>query len=94
VPPRRIFKDQRDRSHRGQVRAVRRIFNKSPGLLGLHVVWHCHDETAHLLPAGLYDFCELNPEASTELHDRMQNSHFHQASKNGLRVLPENPKTR
>jgi hypothetical protein len=38
-------------------------------------------------------FCELHPEASTELHSTMQNSHFHQASENGLTVLPENPKT-
>jgi hypothetical protein len=35
-------------------------------------------------------FCQLHPEASTELHGTMQNSHFHHTSENGLTVLPEN----
>jgi hypothetical protein len=63
------------------------------GLLGLYGVWHCHDEAVPLLPAGLDVFCELHPEASTELHSTMQISHFRHASENWLPVLPENPKT-
>jgi hypothetical protein len=55
-------------------------FELSPGLLGLHGVWH-HDKAATLLPVGLDIFCELHPKASTELHSMMQNSHFHKASK-------------
>jgi hypothetical protein len=63
-------------------------------LLGLYGVWHCHDEAVILLPVGLDAFNELHPEASTELHNTMQNSHFHHASEYWLTVLPENPKTR
>jgi hypothetical protein len=85
----------------GQVRAVRRTFKKlptvvlefSPGLLGLYGVWHCHDEAAPLLPVGLDALCELNPEASAELHSIIQNSHFQHTIENGLTVLSENPKT-
>jgi hypothetical protein len=61
-------------------------------LLGLYVVWNCHDEAVQLLLLGLEVFCELHPEASTELHNTMQNSHLHHASEKGLTVLPENPK--
>ena len=35
----------------------------------------------------------MHPETSIVLHSTMQNSHFHCASENGLRVLPDNPKT-
>jgi hypothetical protein len=70
---------------RGQLRAVRPF---CPGLLWLYGVWHCHDEAVPLLLVGLDAFCELHPEASTELHSTMQNSHFHHASENGLTVLP------
>jgi hypothetical protein len=59
----------------------------------MYGVWHCHDEAILLLPGGLDVFCELQPEASTEIHSAMQNSHFHHASENGLTVFPENPKT-
>jgi hypothetical protein len=59
----------------------------------MYGVLHCHDKAVTLLPVGLDVFCELHPEASTELHDTMQNSHFYHASENGLIVLPENPKT-
>jgi hypothetical protein len=70
------------------------VLELCPGLLGLYGVWHCHDEAVPLLPVGLDVFCELRPEASTELYTMMQNLHFHRASENGLTVLPENPKTR
>jgi hypothetical protein len=70
------------------------VLEFSPGLLGLYGVWHCHDEAVPLLQVGLDVFCELHPKASTELHSTRQNSHFHHTSKDGLRVLPENPKTR
>jgi hypothetical protein len=63
-----------------------------PGLLGVYGVWHCQDEAVLLLPAGLDIFCELYPEASTELHSTMQNSHFHHASENEITILPKNPK--
>jgi hypothetical protein len=66
----------------------------SPGLLGLYGVWHCHDEAVPCFPVSLDVFCELHPETSTELHNMMQNSHFHRASENGLTVLPENSETR
>jgi hypothetical protein len=69
------------------------VLEFSPGLLGLYGVWHCHDEAVPYLPVGVDFFYELHPEASTELHSMMQNSHFHHASENGLNVLPENPKT-
>jgi hypothetical protein len=59
----------------------------------LYRVWHCHDEAVPLLPVGLDIFCELLLEASTEFHCTTQNSHFHNASENGLTVLPENTKT-
>jgi hypothetical protein len=62
-------------------------------LLGLYGVWHCHEKAVPLLPVGLDVFCELHPEASTELHGMMQNSHFHHASENGLTAHPENLKT-
>jgi hypothetical protein len=52
-----------------------------------------YDEAVTLLPVGLDVLCELHPEASTELHSIMQNSHFHHASENRLTVLSENPKT-
>jgi hypothetical protein len=42
------------------------------------------------LPVGLGVFCELHPEASTELHNTMQHSHFHHSSENGRTVLPDN----
>jgi hypothetical protein len=45
------------------------------------------------LPVGLDVFCELNPEASAELHSIIQNSHFQHTIENGLTVLSENPKT-
>jgi hypothetical protein len=45
------------------------------------------------LPFGLEVFCELHPEASTELHSTMQNSHFYNTSENGLTVLPETKNT-
>jgi hypothetical protein len=61
-------------------------------LLGLYGVWHSHDQAVPLLPVGLDIFCQLHPEASTELHSAMQNSHFHHTSENGLTVLPEDPK--
>jgi hypothetical protein len=47
------------------------VLEFSPGLLGLYEVWHCHDEAVLLLPVGLEVFCELYPEASTELHSTM-----------------------
>jgi hypothetical protein len=61
-------------------------------LLGLYGVSHCHDEAVLFLSVGLDVFCELHPEASTELHSMIQNSHCHHTSENGLTVLPENPK--
>jgi hypothetical protein len=87
---------------RGQVRTLKAdvqgvstaVTEFSPVLLGLHVVWHCHDEAVPLLPVDLDVFCELHPEAPTKLHSRMQKSRFHHASENGLTVLPEDPKTR
>jgi hypothetical protein len=63
-------------------------------LLGLYGVWHCHDEAVLLLSVVLKIFCGLHPEISTEPHSTVQNSYFHNASENGLTVLPENPKTR
>jgi hypothetical protein len=63
-------------------------------LLGLYGIWHCYDEAVLLLPVGQDVFCKLHPEAWTELHITMQNSHFHHASENGLTILPENPKMR
>jgi hypothetical protein len=62
-------------------------------LFELYEVWHCHDAAILLLPVGLDVFCELHPDASTELHSTMHNSHFHHASENGLTILPKNPKT-
>jgi hypothetical protein len=62
-------------------------------LLGLYGVWHCYYEAVSFLLVGLDVFCKLFPEASMELHSTMQNSHFHHTFENGLRVLPENPKT-
>jgi hypothetical protein len=47
------------------------VLEFSPGLLGLYVVWHCHDEAIPLLPVGLDIICELYSEASTELHSMM-----------------------
>jgi hypothetical protein len=47
------------------------VLEFSPGLLVLHGIWHCHDEIVSLLPADLEVFCELHPEASTELHSTM-----------------------
>jgi hypothetical protein len=44
------------------------------------------------LPVDMDFFCELLPEASTELHSTMHNSHFYHATENELTVLPENPK--
>jgi hypothetical protein len=69
------------------------VLEFSLGLLELYGVWHCHDEAVPVFPVGLEVFCELHPKSSTDLHSTMQNSHFHHASKNGLTVLPENPKT-
>jgi hypothetical protein len=37
--------------------------------------------------------CKLYPEASTELHNMMQSSHFHHTSENGLTIFPDNTKT-
>jgi hypothetical protein len=45
------------------------------------------DEAVPLLSVGLDVVCELHPEASTQLHSTMQNSHFHRACENGLAVL-------
>jgi hypothetical protein len=70
------------------------VLEFSPGLLMLYGVWHFRDEAVPLLPIGLDVFCEFHPEASTELHSMMQNSHFYHASENGLTVLLENSKTR
>jgi hypothetical protein len=69
------------------------VLEFSPGLLGLYGIWNYHDEAVPLFPVDPDAFCELHPKASTELHSMMQNSHFHQASENGLTVLPENPKS-
>jgi hypothetical protein len=66
----------------------------SPGLLWLYGDWHCHDEAVPLLPVGLDVFYELHPEASTQLHSTMQNSHFHCDYESVLIVLSENPQTR
>jgi hypothetical protein len=70
------------------------VLEFSPELLGLYRIWHCHDEAVSIFQVGLDVFCELHPEASTELRGMMQNSHFHHTSENGLTVLPDNPKTR
>jgi hypothetical protein len=69
------------------------VLEFSPGMLGLCGVCHCHDEAVPILPVGLNVVSELHPEASIKLHRKMQNSHFHHASENGLTELPENPKT-
>jgi hypothetical protein len=55
-------------------------------LLQLYGAWHCDDEAIPLLPVGRDIFCELHPEASTELHSMMQNSHFCHASENDLKI--------
>jgi hypothetical protein len=70
------------------------VLEFSSRLLELYGVWYCHDEVVLLLPGGLDVFCEFRPEASTDLYSMMQNSHFHHASENGLRVFTENLKTR
>jgi hypothetical protein len=70
------------------------VLEFSPGMLRLYGVSHYHDEALNLLPVGVDVYCKFHPEASTELHSMMQNSHFHHASENGLTVLPENPETR
>jgi hypothetical protein len=75
------------------VEEVPTVVEFSLGLLRLYGAWHCHDEAVPFLPFGLEFFCELHPEASTELHSTMRHSHFHHASINGLTVLAENPKT-
>jgi hypothetical protein len=93
--------DQPDGSHEGpspgceaDVQEFPTVFLVfSPGLLALYAVRHYHDETLPLLPVGLDVFCELHPEASTELHSTLQNSLCHHASENELTVLAENPKT-
>jgi hypothetical protein len=93
--------DQRDGSHCGPSPGCKVDFQEihisvlefSSGLLGLYGVWHCHDEAVPFSPVRLDIFFELHPEASTELHSTMQNSHFHHASENGLTVLQKNPKT-
>jgi hypothetical protein len=59
------------------------VLEFSPGLLEMYGVWHCHDEAMPLLPVVLDIFCEQLPEASTELHSIMQNSHISHASENG-----------
>jgi hypothetical protein len=90
--------DQADGSHKGSspgcevdVQEVRTtILEFFPGLLGLCWVWHCHDKAVPLLPVGMDILCKLDPETSTELHSKMQNSHFYHASESGLIVLPEN----
>jgi hypothetical protein len=69
------------------------VLEFSPGLHGLCGVWLCHDEAVPLLPVGLEVFCELHPEVPTELYSKIQNSHFHYSSENGLTLLPEEPKT-
>jgi hypothetical protein len=56
-------------------------------LLGLY------DEAVHFFPVGLEVFYELLPQASTELHSMMQNSHFHHTYENGKIVLPAYSKT-
>jgi hypothetical protein len=85
---------------RGEARAVRRMFEVPtvvleffPGLLGLYETWRYYNEAVLLLPVGLDVFCKLNLEVSPELYSTMQNSDFHHASKNGLTVFSENPKT-
>jgi hypothetical protein len=60
------------------------VLEFSSGLLGLYGFWHYFHEAVHILPVGPNAFCELHPEASTELHSTMQNSHFHHASENGF----------
>jgi hypothetical protein len=67
------------------------VLGFSLGLLGLYEIWHCHDEAVPLLPVGLDIFCKLHLKAPTELHSKMQNSHFYHTSENGLTVLPDNP---
>jgi hypothetical protein len=87
---------------RGQVRAVRRMFKKFPlyflnsllafsGCMGSGIVMM---EQCPSISGDLDVFCQLRPEASTELHITIQNSHLHLASENRLRVQPYNPKTR
>jgi hypothetical protein len=68
------------------------VLEFSPELLRLYGVWHCHDETVSLLPVDQEVFCELNPEASTDIHSAMQNSYFLHASEKELTVLPRIPK--
>jgi hypothetical protein len=69
------------------------VLELSPVLLRLYGVWHFQDEEVPLLPVGMDVFCELHPEASTELYSMMQNSCFHHTSDNGVTVLNENSKT-
>jgi hypothetical protein len=59
------------------------VLEFSPGLLELYVVWHCHDEAVPFLSVGLDVFCELPPEASTELDSTMKNSNFTMLQKMG-----------
>jgi hypothetical protein len=83
--------DQKDESHYGpspsckaDVQEVLTVaLEFSPGLHRLYGVWHCHDKAVPILPVGLDIFCELHPEASTELHSTMQNSHLNHASESG-----------
>jgi hypothetical protein len=81
---------------RGQVRAVRRIFKGFPpkflnsllacyGFMGSGIVMM---EQYPSISDDLDVFCQLRPEASTELHITIQNSHLHLASENGLAVQP------
>jgi hypothetical protein len=49
------------------------VLEFSPGFVEFYGVWHCYDEAVLLLPVDLEVFCELHPEASTELHSTMQN---------------------
>jgi hypothetical protein len=101
LPSNGFLADQTDGSHLGPSMGCKADFQVVPtvvleffpGLLELYGVWYLHDEAVSLLPVGLDVFCELHPDASTELHNTMQNSHFHHASENGITVLPENPKT-
>jgi hypothetical protein len=81
---------------RSHVRAVSRMFKKSPLQL-LNALLGCSGcMGSGFVMMKQYPSCQpgsfLHPEASTELHSTMQDSHFQHASENGLTVLSESPK--